>query len=561
MTAHALELEHLIREHLSELLSSSALSHVERIKRFLRYIVEETLAGRYENLNEYRIGVEVFDRDTSFDPRKDPIVRVHARRLRFRLRCYYEEEGRNGQIQIELPEDSYTPGVRRRAAKGLASRSTVNVLPFADHSPNEDHAYFCDGIRDEIINALVRLGQVRVVLAPTGAATIIGGSVRVSSSELRVTVHAIDAGSGTYLWSETFDRAEGEDFVIQDEVARTVLEKVKTNLIGFPRERQSRQSTSYSAYDLYLQGRYHCSEFTATRLREAIDFFENAIGEDPQYAPAYAGLADAYSLLSMCAEFAPVDISTKAASNAAWAVRLDDDLAESHTSLARIKATQDWDWHGAAYEYQRAISLDPRSTTAHHWYAVTSLVQLGRMDDALHEMLLAHSLDPVSTMIACDTARVLFYRREFEAAIEQCDRTIERYPDFDRAYWILGLIQEQVGKFDEAAAAFQRGIQLVPDRVSLWGALGRLYAVCGKDADATRVARQIEASAGQGYISPFEPAMIHFALGDLDCGFNWLLKAKEERCHELIWLNVDPRFDKLRSDPRFRAIVNQVGLL
>ena len=183
------------------------------------------------------------------------------------------------------------------------------------------------------------------------------------------------------------------------------------------------------------------------------------------------------------------------------------------------------------------------------------------MDDALREMLLSHSLDPVSTMIACDTARVLFYRREFEAAIEQCDRTIERDPSFGPAYWMLGLIQEQVGNPDEATAAFQRGIQLVPDSVSLWGALGRLYAVCGNDADATRISRQIEAAPREGYISPFEPAMIHFALGDLDRGFDWLLKAKEELCLELIWLNVDPRFDKLRSDPRFRAIANQMGLL
>jgi serine/threonine-protein kinase len=316
-----------------------------------------------------------------------------------------------------------------------------------------------------------------------------------------------------------------------------------------------------SAYNLYLQGRHHCSQTTATHLRKAVRLFETAICEDSQYAAAYAGLADAYSLLSMCAEFPPAEVRTKAAENAAWAVLLDDDLAEGHTSLARVKATQNWDWHGAAYEYRRAISLDPRSATAHHWYAVTSLLQLGCMDDALHEMLLAHSLDPVSTMIACDTARILFYRREFEAAIEQCDRTIDRDPYFCRAYWMLGLVQEQVGNLDEASAAFHRGIQLVPDSVYVWGALGRLFAVSGKHADARRIAHQLEASPRGGYMSRFEATMIHFASGDLDRGFEWLLKAKEERCLELIWLNVDPRFDQLRSDYRFRAIVNEMGLL
>jgi len=220
--AHALKLEHLIREHLSELLSSSAFSHVDRMKRFLRYVVEEMLARRYENLNEYRIGLEVFDREPTFDPGKDPIVRVHARRLRSRLSCYYEGKGRNGQIQIELPEASYTPVVHRRGtsslkyalAKALSSRNTITVLPFADHSPNGDRAYFCAGIREEIINALAKLGPVRVFLAPTGmevgttrAATIIGGGVCASGSELRIIVHSIDADTGSYLWSETLDRA------------------------------------------------------------------------------------------------------------------------------------------------------------------------------------------------------------------------------------------------------------------------------------------------------------------------------------------------------------------
>jgi serine/threonine-protein kinase len=576
MTSHTIELEYTIREHLSELLSSSAFSHVGRMKRFLCYIVEETLAGRYENLTEYPIGVQVFDREPSFDPSKDPIVRVHARRLRFWLRCYYEEESRNGQIQIELPEASYTPVVRRlgasslkrATAKALANRNTITVLTFADCSPDRDRAYFCEGITEEIINALVTLGEVRVVVAPTGAdvgstraATIIGGSVCASGSELRITVHSIDTGSGSYTWSEKLDRTEGEDFLVQHEVARIVLERVKATLTSFPRELQSRRPTSASAYNLYLQGRHHCNQITATRLRRAVEFFETAIREDPQYAAAHAGLADAYSLLAMCAEFPPTEFLAKAAANAAWAVLLDENLADGHTALARIQATQDWDWHGAAHAHERAISLDPRSATAHHWYAVLSLLQLGRMDDALHEVLLAHSLDPVSPMIACDTARVLFYRREFEAAIEQCDRTIDRYPYFGRAFWMLGLIQEQVGELDEAGAAFQRAIRLVPNSMSLWGALGRLYAVCGKDTDAKSVVHQIEASPRQGYVSPFEPAMIHFALGDLDRGFEWLLKAKEERCVELIWVNVDPRFDKLRSDARFRAITNQMGLL
>ncbi len=576
MTSKSLESEHAIRQHLSQILASSAFAPVDRLKRFLRYVVEETVAGRGENLKEYPIGVEVFDREASFDPRTDPIVRVQARRLRARLTRYYEEEGRHEQMRIELPKGSYAPVFHRRGAPSLkptvatalASRNTVMVLPFADRSPNADIAYFCEGICDEIINRLAKLQQIRIVARPKGsemgaaqAATTISGSVRKSGDEMRITVQIVDTANGLYLWSETFDRKSGNVFSVQEEIAEAVLDKVKTDLIGSDAGRRIRRPASVSAYNLYLQGRYHCSQRTDAGLRKALEFFEKAISEDPQYAAAYSGLADVYSLLSHYGVLPPAEVWTKAASNAAWAVLLDDELAEAHTSLAHVKATQDWDWHGAEHEYQRAISLDPRSATAHHWYGVTCLVQLGRLDDALDEMLLAQTLDPISTIISRDTARVLFYRREFDAALEQCDRTIERDPYFSGTYWMLGLVQEQLGDLDEAIAAFQRGIQLVPDSRMLRGALGRVLALSGKPSKAKQIIREIEDSAGKRYVSPFEPAMIHFALGDLDHGFGCLIKAQEERCFELISVNIDPRFDSLRADSRLRAIASQIGLM
>jgi TolB-like protein/Tfp pilus assembly protein PilF len=576
MTSKSLESEQAIREHLSVVLSSTAFAQVDRLKRFLRYVVEETVAGRSEDLKEYSIGVEVFDREASFDPRTDPIVRVQARRLRSRLSRYYEEEGRHEEIRIELPKGSYAPvfhrrgapGLKRTVATALASRNTVTVLPFADRSPNGDMGYFCDGISEEIINVLAKMQQVRVVaqtrgseVGATHAATIISGSIRKAGDVLRITVQFVDAANGFYLWSETYDRKASAVLAVQEEIAEAVLEKIKTDLIGSDAGRRTRRPASLSAYNLYLQGRYHCSQRTDGGLRKALEFFEKAISEDPQYAAAYSGLADAYSLLSHYGVLPPAEVWTKAASNAAWAVLLDDELAEGHTSLAHVKATQDWDWHGAEHEYQRAISLDPRSATAHHWYAVTCLVQLARLDDALDEMVLAQTLDPVSTIISRDTARVFYYRREFEAALEQCDRTIERDPYFSGTYWMLGLVQEQLGDLDEAVAAFQRGIHLVPDSRMLRGALGRVFALSGKPNIARQIIREIEDSARQRYVSPFERGMIHFALGDHDRGFECLVKAQEERCFELISLNIDPRFDSLKGDSRLRAIASQIGLM
>src|SRR5437870_13229933 len=217
MPRKAIESEQAIHGHLSVLLSSTAFAQADRLKRFLRYVVEETVAGRGEGLKEYSIGVEVFDREASFDPRTDPIVRVQARRLRARLTRYYEEEGRLEEMRIELPKGSYAPLFHRRGAPtlkrtvatALASRNTITVLPFADRSPNGDMAYFCEGISEEIINALAKLQQVRVVAAPKNgevtaaqAATIITGSVRKSGNELRITVQFVDSANGSYLWSE-----------------------------------------------------------------------------------------------------------------------------------------------------------------------------------------------------------------------------------------------------------------------------------------------------------------------------------------------------------------------
>src|SRR5438128_1134101 len=219
MPRQAIESEQAIRGHLSVLLSSTAFAQADRLKRFLRYVVEETVAGRGEGLKEYSIGVEVFDREASFDPRTDPIVRVQARRLRARLDRYYEEEGRQNQIRIELPKGSYapqfhrrgTPNPKRSVAATLASRNTITVVPFADRSPNGDMQYFCEGISEEIIDALANLQQVRVVAHVKGveagaaqAATIISGSVRKSGEDLRITVQFVDAANGSYLWSETF---------------------------------------------------------------------------------------------------------------------------------------------------------------------------------------------------------------------------------------------------------------------------------------------------------------------------------------------------------------------
>src|SRR5262249_36544484 len=236
----------------------------------------------------------------------------------------------------------------------------------------------------------------------------------------------------------------------------------------------------------------------------------------------------------------------KAASHAAWAVLQDERSAEAHTSLAHVKSTQDWDWTTAETEFLRAIALDPRYPTAHHWYAASCLAPMGRLDEAMEQILVAQALDPISSIIARDVAVVHCYRQDLGAALDQCDLTIELNPHFPPAYWILGLVQEQRGDFDESIAAFQRANQLSPQSPKMHAGLARSYALSGKKDEAVRMLEALHALAEKRYVSPFDIATVHFALGERDDGFQWLTKAFRDRSFEVMTLKVDPRFDNVR---------------
>jgi serine/threonine-protein kinase len=567
-----------VRDQLERILASTTFQQGDRLKRFLSFIVLEAVAGRRNELKEYVIGVEVFGKEASFDPRTDPIVRVQARRLRAKLVRYYREEGPGDELIVDLPKGGYAPVFRRREAPvllkrsisaTLVSRNTLSLQPFTDLSAEQDLSYFCRGVRDEIIQRLSRFQALRILVSDDGAAggekskaaMIIGGSVRRSGERLRVTAQLMDGASGCYLWSESVDAVTTDVFAAQERVADTIVKKIEPALAdGRASAGSRRPSENLAAHNLYLQGRYHLNQRTEEGLRRALDFFEKALVADAQYALAHAALADAYGLLAHYGVFGPADVWSKAASSAATAVMLDADSAEAHTSLAHVKSTQDWDWVGAERAFLRAIGLDPRYATAHHWYAMSCLAPLGRLEEALDEMRVAQSIDPVSSIVARDLAVIQFYRRDFETALEQCDHTIELNPHFAPAYWILGVIQEQRKDFDESAAAFQRAVHLSPQTPRMHGALGRTFALSGRKKQAVEVLRKLEAYAKERYVSPLEFAWIHFALGAVDVGFEWLRKAADDRSFDLISIKVDPRFDALRDDARFSAIARQLGV-
>lgn len=571
---------------LDRILASRAFRQADRMKRFLTFIVGETLAGRGAQLKEFVVGMEVFGRDNSFDPRNDPIVRVQARRLRAQLARYYREEGQEDELTIELPKGGYAASfrpARRPAAKDspaalLVSRNAVLAMPFADNSPAGDQQYFCNGVNQEIIQALTGMDSVRLVATNSdresggdpafrpvadrpNAAMIVTGSVRVVGHQVRITANLVDAVGGCYLWSGSIDRRLDDILKIQEEVAHVVAEQVRIHMAhGAANPRARRPTENLAAYNLYLQGRYHLNQRTEEGLRKAVEFFEKAIVEDANYSQSYSGLADSYSLLGHYGVLPPAEVWTKAASSAAWAVLKDEQSAEAHTSLAHVKATQDWDWIGAAREFQRAIDLDPRYPTAHHWYAVACLAPQGKLDEAREEMLRAQALDPISSIIARDVARIHYYSRNYDAALEQCDHTVELNPHFSPAYWMLGRIQEERGDLEESAAAFQRALQLSPQSPVMQAALGRTLALSGKRKEALSILDELLDLGGKRYVSPFEIGLLHFALDATGEGFQWIEKAFQDRSYELITIRVDPRLEPLEGNPRLHGLIGRMGL-
>lgn len=572
-----------IVEQLDRVLRSATFQQSDRLKRFLEFVVQEAIDGRAGNLKEYVIGVHVFKKHVSFDPRTDPIVRVQARRLRAKLEVYYGESGQQDALIIELPRGGYAPVFKQRSdlvpvpvepARPFPGRNTVAIQEFEDLSGSSELESFGKGVREELIHRLSRLQGLRIIAAlpsdsldatvqtsTPSAAVFIKGSVRRSGNLLRVNVHMLDSRSSSYLWSASVDGDVSDPFSAQEKIAAAVVEKLTSDLSNDrPAGGYARPLENLSAQNLYVQGRYHLNQRTEESLRKALDFFEKALAEDSQFALAQSGLSDTYALLGHYGVLGPADVWTKATSLAVSAVMLDEYSAEARTSLAHAKATQDWDWTGAELEFQRAITLNPRYATAHHWYAASCLAPLGRLDEALNEMRIAQEIDPVSSIVARDLAVIHFYRRDFDAALDQCDYTIELNPYFAPAYFTLGCIQEQRGDFDEAVAAFQRAVHLSPKTPRMLGALGRTYALAGKKDQALEMLSTLETIAVERYVSPLDFAWIRFALGESDLGFQWLTKAFDDRSFELLSMNVDPRFDAWRQEARFQALLGRLGL-
>jgi adenylate cyclase len=458
-------------------------------------------------------------------------------------------------------------------------KSRIAVLPFLNLSVGEDSTYFADGMTEELISQLSHIRDLTVIARtsvmkykgslkdiPTigrelQVGTILQGSIRKMENHVRISAQLIDVASQGHLWSEDYERELSGVFEIQRDMATRVAQELKVQMTAGERQRLDEpRAGNLEAYILYLRGRSFRNQLTEEGLRKAIAYFEQAIDSDPNYALAYAAMADAYLLLPfVAATTRPMEVYPHVMSAVEQALQHGGSFAAVHTTAASAKLWYAWDWAGAESSFKQALDLSPNNAAAHHRYA-WYLIIMGRLDDAIVVMNRAHELNPLSPGIGKNMGQVFYFARQYDQAIAQFRRTIEMEPTFRMAYSGLVYAYLQKGMHAEALGVCQEMLnRWGRDPQSLWD-LGYAAAVSGKQDQARQVLAELHERAQQTYVKPLASAWILIGLGAKDLAFTWLDQAYTEHDPYLTLLNADPAYDSLRADPRFTTLLKKVGL-
>ncbi|HXG67950.1 MAG TPA: tetratricopeptide repeat protein [Blastocatellia bacterium] len=465
----------------------------------------------------------------------------------------------------------------RQARSGSEVRS-IAVLPFKSLGAEDSDPYLELGIADALITRLSNLRKV--VVRPTSAVrkydgqgqdpaaagrelkveAVLDGNIQKVGDRAHITVQLVRALDGAVLWAESFDDHFSNVLSVQDSISESVAEALSLRLTGEEKARLAKRHTENTkAYQAYLKGRYFWNRRTPEALRKGIEYFQEALKQDPSFAPAYAGLADSYSQLSDHEGLPPRVAFPEAVKAATKALELDEQMAEAHASLAYIKAAYQWDWAGAEREFQRALELNPNYATARQWYA-EYLCAMGRHEDALAEIRKAQELDPTSLIINAIEAWILYYARQYDQAIEQSHKVIEMEPNYFAVYEYLKRCYDQKGMYKEAIAARQMRRKLLGYNAEETAALRAAAAApSARVYWQKRLEQEMEEAKQEGAVA-FDMAEILAQLGRKEQAFAWLEKAYEERSSFVRYLKVAPNLDPLRSDQRFQALLRRVNL-
>jgi len=460
-----------------------------------------------------------------------------------------------------------TREVNRVSPSVVPMQPSIAVLPLENLSTDPAQEYFAEGLTDELTTRIASLPGLKVISRTSaiqykstpksipqigkelGVDAILEGTVERSGERVRLRVQLIHAASDRHLWAQSYEHQLSDILALENEFAVDVADQVQVRLAPQQRSPTSERALNPVALENYLKGRYFWNRRDGGGLQKAVEYFQKAVQVDPNYAPAYAGLAQSYILLTD---------PSRARLAAAKALSLDPALSEAHTALALV-ADHDWNFTEAEREYKLAISLNPNYATAHHWYGESHLALMGRFEEADREMKQARALDPVSRIIATDWGAVLFFERRYDEAYQELSKVLEMEPNFSEAYLFRGQVLLHQRRYDEAIADFEsaRRIDNTPRQLAL---LGYALGVAGKRSQATIILRQLKAISPQKHVEPWSLAMVELGLGDKDETVAWLEKAYLEQSPHLVGLKVVPAYDPLRNNPRFQQLIARIGL-
>ncbi len=454
---------------------------------------------------------------------------------------------------------------------------SIAVLPLDNYSGDPAQEYFAEGLTDELTTDLAGISHLRVISRgstmrfkgenrpPTpeiakllDVDAVIEGSVLRVGDRVRITAQLIDAPNDRHMWAKSFERDSKDVLTLEDELASAIAKEIDVQLTPSEQERLGRTTAvNPEAHDAYLKGRYFFSRPSDENLTKAIDNFNEAIRLDPNFAPAYSGLSDAYLWVGVnegimsSAQAAP-----KVEAAAKKALQLDDGLAEAHASLALYIADYEFDWAGAEREFRRAIELDPNYSYAHDQFGLM-LGDLGRFDEGLHEGRIAQKLDPLAVIVPLDIVFTLTWQKNYDGAQAELKRALELDPDFYMTHWIIGWSDLEQQKFADAIPELQKAgaVQVL---YSI-GWLGYAYAAAGDSAKAAATLDDLDRRAARGFVPPFDYALVYLGMGDRNRAIDFLERAVEARSQWLIWLKMDRVYDPLRSEPRFKALMKKLN--
>jgi serine/threonine-protein kinase len=546
------------------------------LRAVIRRCLEKEPNQRYQRAAELQAALEAVSSATS-QARVAPVAAAPAGRLTFRG----WQLGLLATLLLLVLAVALNVGRLRDRLLGRASAPRIEslaVLPLDNMSGDANQEFFADGMTEALITELAQLRGLKKVTSRTsvmqfkkkdksmpeiarllGVDAVIEGSVQRAGDKVAVTVQLIDAVADKHLWAKSYERDLRDVISLQREVARAITEEINVNLSPADTARLAAlRPVNPHAYELYLRGRFYWSQRTDEGLKKGLEYFNQAVAEDPTYALAWAGVADAY--LNMGGEYRvlpPPEARPRAKAAALKALDLDPDLGEAHASLGLWYFHQ-WEWTAAEKEFQRAVELAPNYATAHHWYALL-LNSLGHDDEALLHLRRAQALDPLYPSLFGSEAWFLYQRRRYDEAIEKADQVAKLFPDFSSAYMWKGLANLEIGKFQEAIADLEHAVALWHRNPGPLGRLGYVYGRAGRRAEALKIVAELEKISKQRYVSPFDRALVHAGLDERDQALAWLEKAYEVRDAAISLNKRSPWFDRLRTDPRFQEMLRRTN--